>query len=148
MCSSDLHNLAKKWSPNEGQAMKANEEAAPYYYTPSHFFANPSQTDSDTETIVFKKDDKIDSLRVQLVDLKQLKKIRNEHFKKSKKNIEAAIYLNEGKAVLTVRSFSYHPFQNDVKKIRKFFQATRELDIRDIAIDVRDNPGGSSAMVE
>ena len=56
--------------------------------------------------------------------------------------------MNEGKAVLKVHSFSSRPFQNDVKKIRKFFQAARELGIRDIAIDVRDNPGGSSSMVE
>ena len=144
----ELHKLAKEWSVDEGNAMNASDEAAAYYYTPAHFFANPLQNDWDVETIVFRVDNKIDSVEVQLVDIKQLQKIRREHFKPNKKNIEATFYLNEDKAVLTVRSFSSRPFQNDVKKIRKFFQAARELGILDIAIDVRDNPGGSSSMVE
>ena len=144
----ELHSRAKEWSADEGQAMNASDEAAPYYYTAAQFFANPLQSDWDVETIVFRIDNKIDSVEVQLVDTKQLQKIRREHFKKSKKNIEATFYLNDGKAVLTIRSFSSRPFQNDAKKIRNFFQAARELSIRDIAIDVRDNPGGSSAMVE
>ena len=144
----ELHELAKEWSVDEGNAMNASDEAAPYYYTPAQFFANPLQNDWDVETIVFRINNIIDSAEVQLVDIKQLQKIRREHFKSNKKNIEATFYLNDGKAVLTVRSFSSRPFQNDVKKIRKFFQATRELGIREIAIDVRDNPGGSSSMVE
>jgi hypothetical protein len=144
----ELHKLAKEWSVDEGNAMNASDEAAAYYYTPAHFFANPLQNDWDVETIVFRVDNKIDSVEVQLVDIKQLQKIRREHFKPNKKNIEATFYLNEDKAVLTVRSFSSRPFQNDVKKIRKFFQAARELGILHIAIDVRDNPGGSSSMVE
>lgn len=144
----ELHSLAKEWSVNEGQAMNASEEAAPYYYMPAQFFANPLQNYWDVETIVFNLDNKIDSIKVQLVNIKQLQKIRRENFKKSRKNIDATFYLNEDKAVLTVRSFSSRPFQNDVKKIRKFFQAARELGIYDIAIDVRDNPGGSSLMVE
>ncbi len=144
----ELHALAKEWSVNEGEAMNASEEAAPYYYSPAQFFANPLQNDWDVESIVFDIDNKIDSAEVQLVNIKQLQKIRREHFKKNKKNIQATFYLNERKAVLTVRSFSSHLFQNDVKKIRKFFQASRELGIHDIAIDVRDNPGGSSSMVE
>ena len=144
----ELHNLAKEWSVDEGNAMHASDEAAAYYYTPAQFFANPLQNDWDAEKIVFRIDNKIDSIKVQLANMKQLQKIRREHFKSSRKNIDATFYLNEEKAVLTVRSFSAHPFQNDIKKIRKFFQATRELGIRDIAIDVRNNPGGSSAMVE
>ena len=144
----ELHKLAKEWSIDEGNAMNASDEAAPYYYTPAQFFANPSQNDWDVEKIVFRVDNKIDSIEVQLVDMKQLQKIRREHFKQNKKNIEATFYLNEDKGVLTVRSFSSRPFQNDFKKIRKFFQAARELGIRNIAIDVRDNPGGSSLMVE
>ena len=144
----ELHSLAKEWSTDEGHAMKASEEAAPYYYTPTQFFANPLQNEWDSETIVFNFDNKIDSVKVQLVNIKQLQKNRREHFKKSKKNIEATFYLNEGKALLTVHSFSPRLFQNDIKKIRKFFQATRAFGIRDIAIDVRDNPGGSSSMVE
>lgn len=144
----ELHELAKEWSIDEGNAMHASNEAAAYYYTPAHFFANPLQSDWDVETIVFRVDNKIDSMEVQLLDIKHLQKIRRNHFKQNKKNVEATFYLNEGKAVLTVRSFSSLPFQNDVKKIRKFFQAARELGILDIAIDVRDNPGGSSSMVE
>jgi hypothetical protein len=144
----ELHTLAKEWSVDEGQAMNASEEAASYYYTSAQFFANPSQYAGDLETIVFQMYGKLDSTIVQLVSLKELQKIRREHFKKSKKNIEATFYLNEGKAVLTVRSFSPRLFQNDDKKIRKFFQAANAFGIRDIAIDVRDNPGGSSAMVE
>ena len=152
----ELHNLAKEWSIDEGNAMKASDEAAAYYYTPAQFFANPMQNDWDVEKIVFRVDNKIDSVEVWLVDMKQLQKIRREHFKQNKKNIEATFYLNEKgefnlhdwKGVLTIHSFSSRPFQNDVKKIRKFFQAVRELGITDIAIDVRDNPGGSSAMVE
>ena len=144
----ELHKLAKEWSIDEGNAMKASNEAAAYYYTPAQFFANPLQNDWDVEKIVFRVDNKIDSIEVQLVDMKQLQKIRREHFKQNKKNIEATFYLNEDKGVLTVRSFSSRPFQNDFKKIRKFFQATRKLGITDIAIDVRNNPGGSSAMVE
>ncbi len=144
----ELHKLAKEWSIDEGNAMKASNEAAAYYFTPAQFFANPLQNDWDVEKIVFRVDNKIDSVEVQLVDMKQLQKIRREHFKSSRKNIDAIFYLNEEKAVLTVRSFSSRPFQNDFKKIRKFFQATRELGIHDVAIDVRDNPGGSSAMVE
>ena len=144
----ELHELAKEWSIDEGNAMHASNEAAAYYYTPAHFFANPLQSDWDVETIVFRVDNKIDSMEVQLLDIKHLQKIRRNHFKQNKKNVEATFYLNEGKAVLTVRSFSSLPFQNDVKKIRKFFQAARELGILDIAIDVRDNPGGSSSMVD
>ena len=144
----ELHKLAKEWSVDEGNAMNASDEAAAYYYTPAQFFANPLQNDWDVEKIVFRVDNKIDSVEVQLVDIKQLQKIRREHFKSSRKNIDATFYLNEGKAVLKVHSFSSRPFQNDVKKIRKFFQAARELGIHNIAIDVRDNPGGSSAMVE
>ncbi len=144
----ELHALAKEWSIDEGNTMNASDEAAAYYYTPAHFFANPLQNNWDVETIVFRIDNKIDSVEVQLLDMKQLQKIRREHFKSNKKNVEATFYLNEGKAVLKVHSFSSRPFQNDVKKIRKFFQAARELGIRDIAIDVRDNPGGSSSMVE
>ncbi len=144
----ELHALAKEWSIDEGQAMNASDEAAAYYYTPAQFFANPLQSDWDVETIVFRIDNKIDSMEVQLLDAKHLQKIRRAHFNQNKKNIEATFYLDEGKAVLEVHSFSSRPFQNDVKKIRKFFQATRELGIRDIAIDVRDNPGGSSALVE
>ena len=152
----ELHALAKEWSFNEGNAMNASDEAAPYYYTPAQFFANPLQNDWDVEKIVFRVENKIDSIEMQLVDIKQLQKIRREHFKKNKKNIEATFYMNEKgefnlrdwKGVLTIHSFSSRPFQNDVKKIRKFFQAARELGIRDIAIDVRDNPGGSSSMVE
>ena len=144
----ELHALAKEWSVDEGNAMHASDEAAAYYYTPAQFFANPLQNDWDLETIVFRVDDKIDSMEVQLVDVKHLQKIRREHFSQNKKNVEATFYLNEGKAVLKVHSFSSRPFQNDVKKIRKFFQAVRELGIEEIAIDVRDNPGGSSAMVE
>jgi hypothetical protein len=144
----ELHTHAKEWSVDEGHAMHASEEAASYYYTPSQFFANPTQYEGDLETITFQLNGKLDSAIVQLVGLKDLQKIRREHFKKSKKNIQATFYLNEGKAVLTVHSFSSRLFQNDVKKIRKFFQAARELGIRDIAIDVRDNPGGSSSMVE
>jgi len=144
----ELHALAKQWSVDEGNAIQASNEAAPYYYTPAQFFANPSQSDWDVETIVFRVDNKIDSMEVQLLDIKHLQKIRREHFNQNKKNVEATFYLNEGKAILKVHSFSSRPFQNDVKKIRKFFQATRELGIRDIAIDVRDNPGGSSALVE
>jgi len=152
----ELHALAKEWSVDEGQAMNASNEAAPYYYTPSQFFANPTQREGDNETIVFRNDGKLDSTAVKLVNLKGFQKIRREYFYLKKKNIEATFYLNkkgefnlqEWKGVLTIRSFSPRPFQNDVKKIRKFFQAARELGIRDIAIDVRDNPGGSSAMVE
>jgi hypothetical protein len=144
----ELHAMAKQWSVNEGQAMNASDEAAPYYYTPSQFFANPSQYAGDLETIVFQIDGKLDRTIVKLVSLKELQKIRKAHFNQNKKNVEATFYLNEGKAVLKVHSFSSRPFQNDVKKIRKFFQAARELGIYDIAIDVRDNPGGSSAMVE
>ena len=144
----ELHALAKEWSTDEGHAMNASDEAAPYYYTPSQFFANPSQYAGDLETIVFQTDGKLDSTIVQLVNLKELQKIRRAHFNQNKKNIEATFYLDEGKAVLKVHSFSSRPFQNDVKKIRKFFQAARELGIDEIAIDVRDNPGGSSAMVE
>ena len=144
----ELHALAKEWSIDEGKAMNASNEAAPYYYIPSQFFANPTQYEDELETIVFLADEKLDSAIVQLVSLKELQKIRREHSKLYKKNIEATFYLNEGKAVLTVRSFSSRPFQNDLKKIRKFFQAARELGIRQIAIDVRDNPGGSSSMVE
>ncbi len=144
----ELHALAKEWCNDEGNAMKASEEAAAYYYMPAQFFANPTQRKDDLETITFQFNGERDSTVVQLVDMKQLQKIRREHFKTSRKNIEATFYLNEDKAVLTVRSFSSRPFQNDVKKIRKFFQAARELGIHDIAIDVRDNPGGSSSMVE
>ena len=144
----ELHSLAKEWSADEGQAMNASEEAASYYYTSAQFFANPTQYEGDLETITFQLSGKLDSTVVQFVGLKELQKIRREHFKKSKKNIQATFYLNEGKAVLKVRSFSSRPFQNDVKKIRNFFQAASELGIRDIAIDVRDNPGGSSSMVE
>ncbi len=144
----ELHALAKEWSVDEGQAMNASNEAAPYYYTPSQFFANSTQQEGDLETILFQNEGKLDSVTVTLASLRELQKIRREHFKKSKKNIEATFYLNEDKAVLTVRSFSSRPFQNDVKKIRKFFQAARELGILDIAIDVRNNPGGSSSMVE
>jgi len=144
----ELHTLAKEWSIDEGNTMNASDEAAPYYYTPAQFFANPLQNNWDVETIIFRIDNKIDSAEVQLVDMKRLQKIRREHFKSNKKNIEATFYLKEGKAVLTVHSFSSRPFQNDVKKIRKFFQAAREFGISDIAIDVRDNPGGSSSMVE
>ncbi len=144
----ELHALAKEWSIDEGNAMQASEEAASYYYTPAQFFANPLQSDWDVETIVFRVDNKLDSMEVQLLDAKHLQKIRREHFNQNKKNVEATFYLDEGKAVLKVHSFSSRPFQNDVKKIRKFFQAVRELGIEEIAIDVRDNPGGSSAMVE
>ncbi len=144
----ELHALAKQWSVDEGQAMNASNEAAPYYYTPSQFFANPSQQEGDLETIVFQNAGKLDSMTLRLVSPRELQKIRREHFKSNKKNVEATFYLNDGKAVLKVHSFSSRPFQNDVKKIRKFFQATRELGIREIAIDVRDNPGGSSSMVE
>jgi hypothetical protein len=144
----ELHALAKEWSVNEGQAMNASNEAAPYYYTPSYFFANPTQHEGDLETIIFRNDGKLDSTTLNLLSLRELQKIRREHFKSKRKNIEATFYLNEGKAVLKVHSFSSRPFQNDVKKIRKFFQASRELGIRDIAIDVRNNPGGSSSMVE
>lgn len=144
----DLHALAKEWSVDEGQAMNASNEAAPYYYIPSQFFANPTQQEGDLETIVFQNEGKLDSIVVTLVSSRQLQKIRREHFNQNKKNIEATFYLNEGKAILKVHSFSSRPFQNDVKKIRKFFQAARELGIDEIAIDVRDNPGGSSAMVE
>ena len=152
----ELHALAKEWSVDEGQAMNASNEAAPYYYTPSHFFANATQQQGDLETIVFQNEGKLDSMTVTLVSPRELQKIRRAHFNQNKKNIEATFYLNkkgefnlqEWKGVLTIRSFSSRPFQNDVKKIRKFFQAARELGIRDIAIDVRDNPGGSSAMVE
>jgi hypothetical protein len=144
----ELHALSKQWSVDEGQAMNASNEAAPYYYTPSQFFANPTQQEGDVETIVFQNEGKLDSMTVKLVSPRELQKIRRNHFNQNKKNIEATFYLNEGKAVLKVHSFSSRPFQNDVKKIRKFFQATRELGIRDIAIDVRDNPGGSSSMVE
>ncbi len=144
----ELHALAKEWSVDEGQAMHASDEAAPYYYTPAQFFANPLQQEGELETIVFQNAGKLDSMTVTLVSPKELQKIRREHFNQNKKNVEATFYLNEGKAVLKVRSFSSRLFQNDVKKIRKFFQATRELGIREIAIDVRDNPGGSSSMVE
>ncbi len=144
----ELHTLAKEWCVDEGQAMNASDEAAPYYYTAAQFFANPLQSNWDVETIVFRVDNKIDSVEVQLSDTKQLQKIRREHFKKSKKNIEATFYLNGGKAVLKIRSFSSRPFQNDAKKIRQFFEAARDLGIQDIVIDVRDNPGGSSLMVE
>ena len=144
----ELHALAKQWSVDEGQAMNASNEAAPYYYTPSQFFANPSQQEGDLETIVFQNAGKLDSMTLRLVSPRKLQKIRRAHFNQNKKNVEATFYLNEGKAVLKVHSFSSRPFQNDVKKIRKFFQAARELGIRDIAIDVRDNPGGSSSMVE
>lgn len=152
----ELHKLAKEWSVDEGNAMKASDEAASYYYTPAQFFANPMQNDWDVEKIIFRIDNKMDSVEVQLIDMKQLQKIRREHFKQNKKNIEATFYLNEKgqfnlqdwKGVLTIHSFASRPFQNDAKKIRKFFQAVRELGITDIAIDVRDNPGGSSAMVE
>ena len=152
----ELHSLAKEWSVDEGQAMNASDEAAPYYYTPSQFFAHPTQRKGDLATIVYQIDGKIDSTAVQLVGLKDLQKIRRAYFKSRKKNIEATFYLNkkgefnlqDWKGVLTIRSFSSRPFQNDVKKIRRFFQAARELGIQDIAIDVRDNPGGSSSMVE
>jgi uncharacterized OB-fold protein len=144
----ELHALSKQWSVDEGQAMNASNEAAPYYYTPSQFFANPTQQEGDFESIVFQNEGKLDSVTVTLVSPKELQKIRRDYFNQNKKNVEATFYLNEGKAILKVHSFSSRPFQNDVKKIRKFFQATRELGIRDIAIDVRDNPGGSSAMVE
>ena len=43
----ELHKLAKEWSIDEGNAMNASDEAAPYYYTPAQFFANPSQNDWD-----------------------------------------------------------------------------------------------------
>lgn len=148
MKMSELHSNAKQWSNNEGSATQANNEAAPYYYTPTQFFANPKQCIGDSVKIVFIQNEKLDSVIVQLVDLKHYRKIRNEFFKTSKKNIEARFFLNEGRAVLTIHSFSPAPFQNDYKKIRKFFQVARELEIRNIAIDVRDNPGGSSAMVE
>lgn len=144
----ELHALANQWSVDEGQAMNASNEAAPYYYTPSQFFANPSQQEGDLETIVFQNAGKLDSMTLRLVSPRELQKIRRERFKSNKKNIDATFYLNEGKAILKIHSFSSRPFQNDVKKIRKFFQATRELGITDIAIDVRNNPGGSSAMVE
>ncbi|MFA9220717.1 MAG: hypothetical protein ACEQSL_05975, partial [Sediminibacterium sp.] len=144
----ELHAQAKEWSVDEGNVMNASEEAASYYYTSAQFFANPTQYAGDLETITFQLSDKLDSAVVQFVGLKELQKIRREHFKKSKKNIQATFYLNEGKAVLTVRSFSSQLFQNDVKKIRKFFQAASELGIHDVAIDVRNNPGGSSSMVE
>ncbi len=144
----ELHALAKQWSVDEGQAMNASNEAAPYYYTPSQFFANPSQQEGDLETIVFQNAGKLDSMTLRLVSPRELQKIRRERFKSNKKNIDATFYLNEGKAILKIHSFSSRPFQNDVKKIRKFFQAARELGIDEIAIDVRDNPGGSSSMVE
>lgn len=144
----ELHSQAKEWSTTEGHATNASDEAATYYYTPSQFFANPTQRIGDSLKIVFLLNEKLDSSIVQLVDLKHYRKIKNEFFKTSKKNIEARFFLNEGRAVLTIHSFSPAPFQNDYKKIRKFFQVARELEIRSIAIDVRDNPGGSSAMVE
>jgi hypothetical protein len=144
----ELHVLAKEWCTDEGHAMQASEEAAAYYYMPAQFFANPLQRKGDLETITFQLNEKRDSTVVQLVDLKHLRKIRSAHFKSSRKNIEAKFYLNQDKAVLTLRSFSYRLFENDIKKIRKFFNVARELDIRDVAIDVRDNPGGSSSMVE
>lgn len=144
----ELHALAKEWSIDEGQAMNASNEAAPYYYTPSQFFTNPTQQEGDLEIIVFQNEGKLDSMTVTLVSLRELQKIRRAHFNQNKKNAEATFYLDEGKAVLKVHSFSSRPFQNDVKKIRKFFQAVRELGIEEIAIDVRDNSGGSSAMVE
>ena len=152
----ELHALAKEWSTDEGHAMNASNEAARYYYTPSQFFANPTQYAGDLETIVFQTDGKLDSTVVKLVSMKELQKIRRDNFKTEKKNIETTFYLNEKgefnlydwKGVLTIHSFSSRPFQNDVRKIRKFFKSVRELGITDIAIDVRDNPGGSSAMVE
>ena len=84
----ELHTLAKQWSVDEGHAMNASNEAAPYYYTPSQFFANPSQYAGDLETIVFQIDGKLDSTIVQLVSLKELQKIRREHFNQNKKNVE------------------------------------------------------------
>lgn len=144
----ELHALAKEWSVDEGQAMNASNEAAHYYYTPSQFFANATQQEGDLQTIVFRNEGKLDSMTVTLVGPRELQKIRREHFNQNKKNVEATFYLDEGKAVLKVHSFSSRPFQNDVKKIRKFFQVVRELGIEEIAIDVRDNPGGSSSMVE
>lgn len=144
----ELHLLAKAWSSDEGSVVPASNEAAPYYYTPTQFFANPTQQVGDLLKIVFRNEDKLDSIAVKLTDLKNYRKIRKEYFNSSRKNIEAKFFLNQGKAILTIHSFSPPPFQNDYKKIRKFFQATRELGIRDVAIDVRDNPGGSSAMVE
>ncbi len=144
----ELHLRAKAWSSDEGSVAQASNEAAPYYYTPTQFFANPTQQVGDLLKIVFRNENKLDSIAVKLIDLKSYRKIRKENFKSSRKNIEAKFLLDQGKAILTIHSFSPPPFQNDYKKIRKFFQATRELGIRDVAIDVRDNPGGSSAMVE
>lgn len=152
----ELHALAKEWSTTEGHASNASDEAATYYYTPSQFFANPTQYAGELETVVFQTDGKLDSTVVQLVSLKELQKIRRKHFKLNNKNIQGFFYLNENskknthpwKGILTIHSFSARPFQNDIKKIRKFFHSARILGVTDIAIDVRDNPGGSSAMVE
>ena len=152
----ELHAHAKEWCTDEGHAMNASNEAAPYYYTPSQFFANPLQHAGDIETIVFQTDGKLDSTVVQLVSIKELQKIRRNHFKQNKKNIQGFFHFDETgenktqswKGILTIHSFSSRPFQNDVKKIRKFFQSARILGVKEIAIDVRDNPGGSSAMVE
>lgn len=145
---SELHELAKEWCVDEGEATKSSQEAANYYYTSAHFFANPNQLSGDLETIRYTYNNELDSVIIELLDFQEIRKIRKQYFNLSKKNIESSFFRTERKAVLKLNSFSPAIFQNDRKKIRKFFQTTKEMGINDIAIDVRNNPGGSSSMVE
>jgi hypothetical protein len=144
----ELHNLAKEWCIDEGNAMNASEEAAGNYYTPAQFFANPTQKAGQLEMVKYSFNNTIDSVPIALINYKELQKNRNNYFQSTKTNIQSTFLFKEKKAILKINSFVAQPFHNDYKKIWKFFEKTKELGIRNIAIDVRNNPGGSSAMVE
>ena len=143
-----LHALSKEWCTDEGLAMNASEEAAKYYYIHTQFFANPTQQAGKTEIVSYSLNSKIDSIPITLVRYKDLQKVRKKYFQSSRINIQSTFLFKEKKAILKVNSFVAQPFHNDYKKIWKFFEKTKELGIRNIAIDVRNNPGGSGAMVE
>jgi hypothetical protein len=144
----ELHSLAKKWCMDEGNAMNASEEAAGNYYIPAQFFANPTQKAGYHEMVKYSFNNRIDSVPIALVNYKELRLHLKNYFKSTKTNIQSTFLLKEKKAILKINSFAPKPFHNDYKKIWKFFKKTKELGIHDIAIDVRNNPGGSSALVE
>ena len=143
-----IHELSKNFTICEGGIGQAMEEDAADYYIPNLFFAMDNPEKGELKKVVYRENGLTDSTYIVTKGYKELQEAEDVYYKDFETPIESTFFLDKKKAILTVRSFNPPFKRKELNCLTDFFKTVNKTGIDEIAIDIRNNSGGSLEFSE
>lgn len=143
-----IHELSKNFTICEGGIGQAMEEEAADYYIPTLFFAMDNPEKGELKKVIYRENGLTDSTYIVTKGYKELQEAEDVYYKDFETSIESTFFLDQRKAILTIRSFSPPFKRKELNCLTDFFKIVNKTGINEIAIDIRNNGGGSLEFSE